>query len=120
MGTAFADVAPTLASAGLTEVDVAAEAVAAPTEKQPASPPVITKAKARILVKWASVHGSTNVPPAKQEYAGKTIPDMAFALGLNIDQVRTVLDEYRSVSSHDKEPVVKEPVVDGKTPVEII
>jgi len=116
MDAKFADVAPTLAAAGLTETDVTVEAVSMPAEKVPAPRPTITKAKARTLLGWASVYGASFVPPEKQAFAGKTIPDMAFALGLDIDQVATVLAEYRSVSA---QATTKVAVADVKTPVEV-
>lgn len=109
MAETFADKAPTLAAAGVKETDVTAEVVQAPAEKTPSVPKPMNKQQALALVKWASVQGCSSIPAEKQQYAGKAVQDIAFAVGVDIAQAQQVLNEYRQATAPTA-PVVKEPV----------
>ena len=106
----FPTTAPTIASAGVIDTEVDAE-VEVPPVVVPPTPPTMTAANVRKLIKWASIYGKTRDQVRSDtkwaNYGGKSIENMSRQLGLWPSQVRSVLDEFNAWVG--RPPVVEPP-----------
>lgn len=98
---AFADVAPTIAAAGVTEAEVLAEVVEDPPPKA-ATEPLLRDVEIRLICKYASVYGkdlNTITDPVKRALADQSIEQFALKNSLWPEQVKRVMQEFKAAVS---------------------